>query len=68
MRVKATLSQAADVDPAGAAPGVVLDGSLLVACGQGAVRLLRLQREGRGPQDAAAFLRGTPIAAGGRLG
>ena len=31
------------------------------ACGEGAVRLLRVQREGRGPQDAEAFLRGLPV-------
>jgi methionyl-tRNA formyltransferase len=39
-----------------------------VACGEGAVRLLRLQREGRGVQDAHAFLNGFPLAAGARLG
>ena len=49
---------------AAAAPGTVLDGDLTVACGQGAVRLLRLQRAGRGPQDAADFLHGLPIAPG----
>jgi len=49
-------------------PGTVLDSDLTVACGVGAVRLRRLQRPGRGPLDAAAFLRGLPIAAGTRLG
>ena len=48
-------------------PGVTLDGALLVACGRGAVRLLRLQREGRAPQDAEAFLRGAAVPAGTRL-
>jgi hypothetical protein len=29
---------------------------------------MRVQREGRGPQDAETFLNGTPVAAGVRLG
>lgn len=49
------------------APGEILDDALLVACGEGAVRLLRLQREGRTPLDAAAFLRGQAVPAGARL-
>jgi len=39
-------------------PGETLDHELLVACGEGAVRLLRVQREGRTPQDGAEFYRG----------
>jgi methionyl-tRNA formyltransferase len=46
----------------------VLDDRLLVGTGEGAVRLLRVQREGRGPQDAAVFLNGAPVAAGTVLG
>ena len=49
---------------AGSAPGTVLDDSLSIACGEGVLRPLRLQRPGRAPLDAAAFLRGFPIAAG----
>ncbi len=64
VRVKALLS--AFEDRAGQ-PGEVLDGRLLVACGGGAVRLLKVQREGRGPQDAEAFLRGSAVPAGTRL-
>lgn len=45
-------------------PGMALDDDLLIACGQGAVRLLRVQREGRAPMDADAFLRGQAVAAG----
>ena len=55
----------------GATTGEVLDDALTVACGtQGneAVRLLRLQRAGRKPQGADAFLRGHAIASGARLG
>jgi methionyl-tRNA formyltransferase len=50
------------------APGEVLDAAPTVACGNGAVRLLRLQRAGRAPQEAEAFLRGFPLAPGDRLG
>jgi methionyl-tRNA formyltransferase len=49
------------------APGEVLDDALTVACGQGAVQVLRLQRAGRGPQEAAEFLRGTALPPGTRL-
>jgi methionyl-tRNA formyltransferase len=49
---------------AGAAPGTVLDDAATVACGEGALRLTRLQRAGKGPSDAAAFLRGFAIPAG----
>ena len=48
-------------------PGTVLDDALTVACGDGAVRILELQRAGRQPMRAAEFLRGTPIAPGQRL-
>lgn len=48
-------------------PGEVLDDALTVACGEGAVQVLRLQRAGRGPQDAAEFLRGTQLPRGTRL-
>ena len=47
-------------------PGEVLDDSLSIACGEGAVRLVELQRAGRQPMSAAEFLRGTPIARGTR--
>jgi len=43
------------------APGHVLDDSLTVACGAGAVRLIQLQRAGGKPMAAADFLRGTPV-------
>jgi methionyl-tRNA formyltransferase len=65
VRVKALLSAFED---ASGPPGTTLDERLLVGAGEGALRLLRVQREGRGPQDAEAFLRGTPVAAGTRLG
>jgi methionyl-tRNA formyltransferase len=49
------------------APGTVLNENLTVACAEGAVRILRLQRAGRQPMNAADFLRGTPVAQGTRL-
>lgn len=48
-------------------PGTVLDGGLLVACGEGALRLLRVQRPGRAPMEAEALLRGFAIPPGTRL-
>jgi methionyl-tRNA formyltransferase len=65
VRVKALLST---VEEAEGAPGEVLDDRLLVACGAGAVRLLRVQREGRGAQDAEVFLRGQAVTPGSVLG
>ena len=60
IRVKALMSQ---VTAGQGAPGQVLEGEgLRVACGQAAVRLTRVQREGRGPQDAEEFLRGVALA------
>ena len=50
------------------ASGTILDDRLLVACGAGALRLTRVQLAGRAAMDAAAFLRGHPIATGTRLG
>jgi methionyl-tRNA formyltransferase len=49
-------------------PGTVLDDRLTIACGEGAVRILQLQRAGRGPMNAEEFLRGTPILPGTVLG
>jgi methionyl-tRNA formyltransferase len=49
-------------------PGTVLDDELTVACGEGAVRILELQRAGRQAMKAHEFLRGTAAAAGARFG
>ena len=40
------------------APGTVLDDRLTIACGDGAVRLLEVQRAGKQPMKAEEFLRG----------
>ena len=50
-----------------AAPGMVLDERLTIACGDGAVRLLQVQRAGKQPMSADEFLRGTPVKAGTRI-
>jgi methionyl-tRNA formyltransferase len=49
-------------------PGEVLDNAPTIACGAGALRLLRLQRPGRGPLGAEDFLRGFALPPGSRLG
>jgi methionyl-tRNA formyltransferase len=43
------------------APGAVLDEHLTTACGEGAIRILQLQRAGKAPMKAEEFLRGTPL-------
>ena len=48
-------------------PGTVLDDALTVACGDGAIRLVRLQKAGGKPLAASEFLRGTALPAGTRL-
>jgi methionyl-tRNA formyltransferase len=50
------------------APAEALDDALLIACATGALRLITLQRAGKGPMDAATFLRGFPVPRGARLG
>lgn len=63
-RIKVLKAMAVDLS---GAPGTVLDDELAIACGSGAVRLLTLQREGKAPMDAVAFLRGFPLAKGARV-
>lgn len=46
------------------APGTVLDDKLTIACGDAAIRPVRLQRAGRPVMDAADFLRGMPAPVG----
>jgi methionyl-tRNA formyltransferase len=46
------------------APGALLDDRLTIACGEGALRLVRLQRAGRAPMEAGEFLRGFPLKPG----
>ncbi|WP_428153034.1 methionyl-tRNA formyltransferase [Brevundimonas sp.] len=65
VRVKALLSALAD---GSGAPGEALDEALTVACGESAVRLIRVQREGKAAQSADEMLRGFALPAGTVLG
>ncbi len=58
--LKAALAQGAGM------PGEIIDDDLAIACGEGAIRPLLLQREGRAPMERAAFLRGFPAPKGTR--
>jgi methionyl-tRNA formyltransferase len=42
-------------------PGELLDDRLTIACGQGAIRILELQRASKGPMTANAFLLGARL-------
>ncbi|MDQ7071209.1 MAG: methionyl-tRNA formyltransferase [Rhodobacterales bacterium] len=60
-RVKLLGSRMAEGDgPA----GTVLGDDFRIACGTGAVQILRVQRAGKGAQDVQEYLRGPPLAAG----
>ena len=61
VRIKALRSTGAE---GRGVPGSVLDDRLTVACGDGAVRLIQVQRAGKQPMQAEDFLRGTPVKAG----
>ncbi|PZU84478.1 MAG: methionyl-tRNA formyltransferase [Chelatococcus sp.] len=50
-----------------AEPGTLLDDEGTVACGEGAIRLIQVQRAGKAPMSATAFLRGARLSAGARL-
>ncbi len=57
----------AEVEPGGGRPGAVLEAAgrrLVVACGEGALRLAELQKAGARRMDAASFLAGVKIAPG----
>jgi methionyl-tRNA formyltransferase len=62
-RERIRVLRAAAVDLSGI-PGTVLDGHLTVACGQGAIRLLVVQRAGKKAVGAQEFLRGFPLQPG----
>ena len=60
------LLRSARADGSGA-PGAILDDRLTVACGEGAVRLVEVQRAGGRPLAASDFLRGAKLVPGDRL-
>tara|TARA_B100002049_G_C15752862_1_gene239350 strand:- start:14 stop:517 length:504 start_codon:yes stop_codon:yes gene_type:complete len=55
------------LDEGTGAAGEVLSDDLRIACGDGAVRLTRLQRAGKGVQEADVFQRGAQIPVGTNL-
>jgi methionyl-tRNA formyltransferase len=62
---------AAGVDASGVLPGAIRDAGrqgFSVACRGGALEVLELQREGKGAVNAAAYVRGRPLAPGDRFG
>lgn len=64
-RVKLLMSAVVD---GGGAPGEVISAPLLVACGDGAVRIDRVQRAGKSAMDVADYMRGTGSLLGEVLG
>ena len=67
LKTEAIRVSAASIEAGQGTPGEALDDAGLIACGEGALRLARLQRPGRAAMPADAFLRGLPIPAGSRL-
>jgi methionyl-tRNA formyltransferase len=57
----------AEIVAASGRPGTVVDERLTIACGDGAVRPVTVQRAGRAPMAVADLLRGFPIAPGTML-
>ncbi len=57
----------AEIAPGQGAPGVLLDMSGVVACGAGALRLLRVQRPGKGPVNGVDFLNGLRLQPGAQF-
>ncbi len=67
-RVKVLRAELADpIGTADARPGTVLDRQLTVACTEGAIRLIELQRAGKRPMSAEELMRGFPVEPGTRL-
>jgi methionyl-tRNA formyltransferase len=58
---------AADVSEQCGEAGTVLDGQLSISCGEGALRVMRVQKQGKGAMAAEDFLRGFNLPAGTRL-
>jgi len=49
-------------------PGEVITDDLTVACGEGALKLLKVQRAGKGVMEARELLKGFPLPSGTKLG
>lgn len=69
-RIKLHVTRVVEREGRLAEPGSVLSADasgIVVACGQGAVRLLELQLDGKRKMDAGAFLAGHPLKPGARF-
>lgn len=66
--LKVLAAQVTEAREAVVQPGTIRDDRLTVACGDGDLRLTRIQLPGRGALDAEAFLRGRRVPAGTVLG
>jgi methionyl-tRNA formyltransferase len=53
--------------PGSGEPGTLLDADAAIACGEGAVRLIQVQRAGKAPLAADEFLRGARLGSGARF-
>jgi len=63
--LKLLRARIAGAAPTGTTPGTVMNAeNFTVATGLGCLQLLRVQRGGKNPMDAAEFLRGTPLKQG----
>ncbi len=58
---------AAEVVPGEGVPGTLLPGGLVIACGENALRITRLQRAGKAAMSADDFLRGYKLPEGARF-
>ena len=54
-------------EPANSVAGTLLDDHLRVVCGEGVLRITKLQKAGGKPMDAETFLRGQSLPAGTRF-
>jgi methionyl-tRNA formyltransferase len=63
-RIRVLSAETEPHTPPAAAPGTVLDERLSIACAEGVLRPLRVQRPGRAPLDMPAFLRGFALPPG----
>jgi methionyl-tRNA formyltransferase len=58
---------AAEVVPGEGVPGEIIDDKFTIACGEGALRPLRLQRAGKAAMTTGDFLRGFSLPSGARF-
>jgi methionyl-tRNA formyltransferase len=66
-RVKVLRTRIESETGSSAAPGTLLDGEGLVACAEGSVRLLQVQRSGKSAMSATDMLRGARLEPGALL-